>query len=98
VWFGALGWSGQLKLAVEQTSNQLVRVTGGYNPFDFGYLLKPGERPGNARVLWRIHGRGFGEASRLMHRFEREAILPRRAQPRASAASSTTPGKPPRST
>jgi alpha-galactosidase len=82
VWFGALGWSGNWKLAVEQTSNQLVRVTGGYNTFDFGYLLKPGESLETPLFYGGFSDRGFGEASRLMHRFEREAILPRRSSAR----------------
>jgi alpha-galactosidase len=44
VWFGALGWSGSWRITVEQTAMQQVRVTGGFNPFDFGYRLKPGEQ------------------------------------------------------
>ena len=28
---------------MEQTANRQVRVTGGFNDFDFGYLLKPGQ-------------------------------------------------------
>jgi alpha-galactosidase len=43
VWFGALGWSGNWKIVVEQTPNQQVRVVGGYNDFDFAYPLKPGQ-------------------------------------------------------
>jgi len=43
VWFGALGWSGNWRIAVEQTPYRQVRVTGGLNTFDFGYRLKPGE-------------------------------------------------------
>ena len=41
VWFGALGWSGNWRIAVEQTPYGQVRVTGGLNPFDFAYVLKP---------------------------------------------------------
>ena len=44
VWFGALGWSGNWKLVVEDTpAAHQVRVTGGYNDFDFSWPLKPGE-------------------------------------------------------
>jgi alpha-galactosidase len=35
VWFGAIGWSGTWKIAVEQTPYEQVRVTGGLNDFDF---------------------------------------------------------------
>ena len=43
VWFGALAWSGSWRITVEHTQLDAVRVTGGFNPFDFGYKLKPGE-------------------------------------------------------
>jgi alpha-galactosidase len=79
VWFGALGWSGNWKLTVEQTPAQQVRVVGGYNDFDFGYLLKPGESLVTPPYYGGFTDGGFGEASRLMHRFEREEILPRRS-------------------
>jgi alpha-galactosidase len=43
VWFGALAWSGNWRITVEQTPYRQVRVTGGLNTFDFAYPLKPGE-------------------------------------------------------
>jgi alpha-galactosidase len=76
VWFGALGWSGSWKFSVEQTPHQQVRVTGGYNTFDFAYPLEPGEQLETPRFYGGFTDRGFGEASRLLHRFTREAILP----------------------
>ena len=39
VWFGALAWSGSWRITVEKTQLDAVRVTGGFNPFDFGYKL-----------------------------------------------------------
>jgi alpha-galactosidase len=44
VWFGALAWSGSWRITVEKDQLDAVRVTGGYNPFDFGYVLKAGEK------------------------------------------------------
>jgi alpha-galactosidase len=82
VWFGALGWSGNWKLVVEQTPNQQVRVTGGYNDFDFGYLLKPGETLDTPAYYGGFTDQGFGAASRLMHDFERDDILPKQPPPR----------------
>jgi alpha-galactosidase len=76
VWFGALGWSGNWKLVVEESPCLQVRVVGGYNDFDFGYLLKPGERLETPAFYGGFTEGGFGEASRLMHRLEREEILP----------------------
>lgn len=78
VWFGALGWSGNWKLTIEDTPYGQVRVVGGYNDFDFAYPLKPGEALGTPAFYGGYTGLGFGEASRLMHRFERTVILPRR--------------------
>jgi alpha-galactosidase len=79
VWFGALGWSGNWKITVEQTPYNQVRVTGGYNDFDFSYPLKPGESLTTAPFYAGFTDGGFGEASRLMHCFERESILPARS-------------------
>ncbi len=76
VWFGALGWSGSWRITVEQTAMQQVRVTGGYNPFDFGYQLKPGERLETPPFYAGFTGKGLGEASRILHRFEHQSILP----------------------
>jgi len=82
VWFAALGWSGNWKLVVEETPAQQVRVVGGYNDFDFAYLLKPGESLSTPPYYGGFTDRGFGDASRLLHRFQREEILPDRAAPR----------------
>ena len=76
VWFGALGWSGSWRITVEQTAMQQVRVTGGFNPFDFGYRLKPGEQLETPPFYAGYTGGGMGEASRQLHRFERLHILP----------------------
>ena len=76
VWFGALGWSGSWRITVEQTAMQQVRVTGGFNPFDFGYRLKPGEQLETPPFYGGFTNGGMGGASRILHRFERQSILP----------------------
>ncbi len=76
VWFGALGWSGSWRITVEQTAMQQVRVTGGFNPFDFGYRLKPGEQLETPPFYAGFTNGGMGGASRILHRFERQSILP----------------------
>ncbi|MFN7993692.1 MAG: alpha-galactosidase [Bryobacteraceae bacterium] len=81
VWFGAIGWSGNWKLVVEETPGQQVRVTGGLNEFDFGYLLKSGESLETPPFYGGFTDRGFGESSRILHAFEREHILPDHAAP-----------------
>ena len=76
VWFGALGWSGSWRLSIEQTSHQQVRVTGGFNPFDFSYPLAPGASLETPAFYAGFTEGGFGEASRILHRFERSEIMP----------------------
>jgi len=76
VWFGALGWSGNWKLSIEQTPHQQVRVNGGYNTFDFAYPLQPGEQLETPPFYGGFSDHGFGEASRSLHQFTREFILP----------------------
>lgn len=77
VWFGALAWSGSWRITVEQDALARVRVTGGYNPFDFSYRLQPGAALETPVFYAGYTQGGLGEASRLMHRFQVEHILPR---------------------
>jgi len=77
VWFGALGWSGSWRITVEKDQLDAVRVTGGFNPFDFGYVLKPGERLETPVFFGGYAQDGLGGASRLLHGFELKQILPR---------------------
>ncbi len=76
VWFGALGWSGNWRVTVEQTPHQQVRVTGGLNTFDFGYRLSPGQSLETPPLYAGYTDGGFGEASRLFHRYQRAHIMP----------------------
>lgn len=76
VWFGALGWSGNWRISVEETTHLQVRVTGGYNTFDFAYPLAPGQSLSTPAFYAGYTDGGIGEASRILHRFERTEILP----------------------
>jgi alpha-galactosidase len=82
VWFGELGWSGSWRMTIEDTAQQLVRVTAGYNPFDFGYVLKPHESLETPRFYAGYTQRGEGEASRILHRFQIAEILPNHPSPK----------------
>jgi alpha-galactosidase len=77
VWFGALGWSGSWRITVEQDQLDAVRVTGGFNPFDFGYVLKAGEKLQTPVFYGGYAKDGLGGASRLLHGYELVNILPR---------------------
>jgi alpha-galactosidase len=76
VWFGALGWSGNWRMSIEQTPYRQVRVTGGFNSFDFVWPLQPGETLETPPFYGGFSAAGFGPASRMLHRFTREQILP----------------------
>lgn len=82
VWFGALAWSGSWRFTVEPTQLDWVRVTGGFNPFDFGYKLNPGEHLTTPVFFAGYSNHGLGGASRLMHRFEIANILPHAPDPK----------------
>jgi alpha-galactosidase len=82
IWFGALAWSGSWRIAVEHTQLDAVRVTGGFNPFDFGYKLKPGEHLETPVFYGGYSDQGLGGASRLLHRFEIAHILPQAPDPK----------------
>ncbi len=82
VWFGALAWSGSWRITVEQDQIEQVRVTGGFNPFDFGYKLAPGETLRTPVFYGGYTRHGIGEASRLLHRFELASILPQAPKPK----------------
>jgi alpha-galactosidase len=85
VWFGALAWSGSWRITVEKDQLDAVRVTGGFNPFDFGLLLHPGQRLETPVFYGGYTPHGLGEASRTLHRFELDRILPRTAGSPAGA-------------
>ena len=76
VWFGALAWSGNWRITVEQTPYRQVRVTGGLNTFDFAYSLRPGESLQTPEFYAGYSAAGFGGASRLLHRFEVDQVMP----------------------
>jgi alpha-galactosidase len=82
VWFGALGWSGSWKISVEQNVLQDIRITGGPNSFDFTYFLKSGEHFQTPYFYGGYSDRGLGGASRLLHRFEVDNLLPHAPAPR----------------
>jgi alpha-galactosidase len=91
VWFGALAWSGSWRITVEQDQLDAVRVTGGFNPFDFGYVLHPGERLETPVFYAGYSLDGLGGASRLLHSFELHNVLPRTAAKASALAPKPRP-------
>jgi alpha-galactosidase len=76
VYFGALAYSGAWQLAFEQQHSGDVRIFGGYNPFDFELILQPGERHVTPAFVCGVSGEGWGGASRRLHAFARDCVLP----------------------
>ena len=81
-WFGALAWSGSWRIVVERDQLDHVRVTSGFNPFDFGYLLKPGEKLESPVAYAGYTKFGMGGASRLLNHFTITHVLPGAPNPR----------------
>ncbi|MBB6729855.1 alpha-galactosidase [Cohnella zeiphila] len=76
VWFGALAWSGNWKIVAEKTTYGHVRIAGGVNDFDGAFLLGPGESYTSPVFVGGFTASGFGAMSRLLHRYERDCVLP----------------------
>jgi alpha-galactosidase len=80
VYFGALAFSGAWRIAFEQLYTLDVRCQAGYNPFDFGLTLQPGERHVTPAVVIGVSPEGWGGASRRLHAFALERVLPSPAE------------------
>ena len=76
VYFGQLAYSGNWRINVEQLPTFDIRVHGGYNPFDFELVLNPGEQHTTPALVCGVSNNGWGGASRRMHTFAQERVLP----------------------
>ncbi|MNC20489.1 Alpha-galactosidase [compost metagenome] len=77
VWFGALAWSGNWKIAAEKTPFNQVRVTGGIHDFDSEWLLGAGEAFETPVFTGGFSSTGFGGMSRRLHQYQYDYVLPR---------------------
>lgn len=77
VYFGALAYSGAWQIAVEQTPTWAVRIHAGYHPFDFALDLAPGEKHITPALVCGVSPDGWGGASRRLHAFTQNRVLPR---------------------
>jgi alpha-galactosidase len=76
VHFGALAYSGNWSLRFETLTSSATRVHGGYETTDFGMTLQPGESHRTPGFIHGVSADGVGGASRRLHRFVRDYILP----------------------
>jgi alpha-galactosidase len=77
VWFGALAFSGNYKIVIERDAFEHVYVTGGIHDFDFLWRLEAGETFQTPGFVAGYTNSGYGEASRLLHAYEIEHVVPR---------------------
>ncbi|HEX6386661.1 MAG TPA: alpha-galactosidase [Anaerolineae bacterium] len=80
VYFGQLAYSGSWRIVFEQLPTWDVRVHAGYNPFDFQLKLESGRRHATPAFVCGLSRNGWGGASRQMHAFTQERVLPRSPQ------------------
>ncbi len=76
VFFGALAYSGNWSLRFEALATTAVRVHGGYETTDFELTLEPGETHCTPAFVHGVSGQGRGGASRQLHGFIRDYVLP----------------------
>lgn len=76
VWFGALAWSGNWKLSAEVTEFASTRLSLGVNDWDFAWRLDAGQSFTTPASYAGYTCEGFGGASRRLHAFIRETVLP----------------------
>jgi alpha-galactosidase len=76
VWYGVLQWSGNWKIAAEVTAFGSTRVNIGVNDWDSAIRLEPGDSFTTPSSIAGYTAHGFGQASRNLHRFVRERVLP----------------------
>jgi alpha-galactosidase len=77
VWFGTLAFSGNYKIVIERDAFEHVYVTGGIHDFDFRWRLEAGEIFETPAFVAGFTSNGYGEASRLLHAYEIEHVVPR---------------------
>ncbi|MBK8136926.1 MAG: alpha-galactosidase [Chloroflexi bacterium] len=76
VWFGTLAWSGNWTLKAEVTDFHATRILTGLNDYDFTWRLNPGETFTTPSALAGYSSGGYGAASRILHDYVRETLLP----------------------
>ncbi|MBI3172516.1 MAG: alpha-galactosidase [Chloroflexi bacterium] len=81
VWFGTLAWSGNFRINAEVTEFASTRVSLGWNDWDFGWTLQPGRPLDTPPALAGYTKGGFGGASRQVHAYVRERVLPHGGTP-----------------
>ena len=72
---GALAWSGNWQIALEQPQTGLLDISAGMHPASSAYPLKAGESFITPDMIYTWSGNGAGQASRNLHRYARRHRL-----------------------
>lgn len=80
VYFGALAWSGNWKIAIERDDFGLTRASAGLNDYEFSMSLGGSESFTTPAFAYGFTDRGFGQMSRNLHAYQRKYL----ASPEAS--------------
>ena len=72
---GALAWSGNWRIAFEQTESGLLGISAGIHPAASAYPLKAGDTFLTPEMIYTWSGEGAGQASRNLHRYARRHQL-----------------------
>jgi alpha-galactosidase len=76
VWFGTLAWSGNWQITAEVIESGATRLAIGVNDWDFAWRLDPGASFASPRALAGWTSGGYGGASRRLHAYVRQHLLP----------------------
>lgn len=76
VFFGSVLWSGNWKIVFERDCYERGNISGGINDFDSRFTLKPGETFDTPDFVAGFTPDGFGEMSRILHRWQDDSLLP----------------------
>ena len=82
LWFGVLAWSGNWKLTAEVTAFGQTQLSIGINDWDSAIRLEPQESFTTPPSIAGFSSSGFGGASRSLHAYVRDTIVPHGVQPR----------------
>ena len=75
VYAQTLVYSGNHRMQVEKTCQSLIRINSGINDFGFNWLLENGEEFQAPETLLVYTDKGFGEMSRIFHKFIRTRMV-----------------------
>ena len=76
VYYGALAYSGNWKIVFETNVQNVIKISGGINDFDFSWCLKPNTSFETPKLIMGYSAEGFGKASRDLHRYQLNHVLP----------------------